>query len=134
MIGTLILAVMATTPCEGLKALSLPNTTITTAEFIQEGVYTPPAPPRGAAPAAAPAGQGRGGGRGDGARGGGARGAATPPAPTIAPAHCKVVAVLRPSSDSLINMEMWLPPADKWNGKFEAVGNGGWAGSIQGLA
>ena len=62
MIGTLILAVMATTPCEGLKALSLPNTTITTAEFIQEGVYTPPAPPRGAAPAAAPAGQGRGGG------------------------------------------------------------------------
>jgi feruloyl esterase len=31
-------------------------------------------------------------------------------------------------------MEMWLPPADKWNGKFEAIGNGGWAGSIQALA
>ena len=31
-------------------------------------------------------------------------------------------------------MELWLPPADKWNGKFQAVGNGGWAGSIQGLA
>jgi feruloyl esterase len=30
-------------------------------------------------------------------------------------------------------MQLWLPPADKWNGKFEAVGNGGWAGSIQGL-
>jgi feruloyl esterase len=30
-------------------------------------------------------------------------------------------------------MELWLPPADKWNGKFQAVGNGGWAGSIQGL-
>jgi hypothetical protein len=28
--------------------------------------------------------------------------------------------VLKPSSDSLINMEMWLPPADKWNGKFMA--------------
>ena len=50
------------------------------------------------------------------------------------PAHCRVTAVLRPSSDSLINMELWLPPADKWNGKFQAVGNGEWAGSIQGLA
>ena len=115
---------MAATPCEGLKAISLPNTTITTAEFVQEGVYTPPRPPapaRGAAPAAAPQR--------------GARGAtpATPPAPIIAPAHCKVVAVLKPSSDSLINMELWLPPTDKWNGKFQAVGNGGWAGSIQGL-
>jgi feruloyl esterase len=30
-------------------------------------------------------------------------------------------------------MELWLPPADKWNGKFQAVGNGGWAGWIQGL-
>ena len=41
--------------------------------------------------------------------------------------------VLKPSSDSLINMELWLPPADKWNGKFMGVGNGGFAGSIQGL-
>jgi feruloyl esterase len=30
-------------------------------------------------------------------------------------------------------MELWLPPAEKWNGKFEAVGNGGWAGYIQGM-
>ena len=42
--------------------------------------------------------------------------------------------VLKPTSDSLINMELWLPPADKWNGKFMGVGNGGFAGSIQGLA
>jgi feruloyl esterase len=41
--------------------------------------------------------------------------------------------VLKPSADSLINMELWLPPADKWNGKFMGVGNGGFAGSIQGL-
>jgi len=34
----------------------------------------------------------------------------------------------------LIKMEMWLPPVDKWNGKFMGVGNGGFAGSIQGLA
>jgi feruloyl esterase len=31
-------------------------------------------------------------------------------------------------------MEIWLPPADKWNGKFLGVGNVGFAGSIQGLA
>src|SRR5437764_12105609 len=27
------------------------------------------------------------------------------------------------------HFEVWLPAAD-WNGKFEAVGNGGWAGTI----
>ncbi len=39
---------------------------------------------------------------------------------------------LKPTSDSLINMELWLPTQD-WNGKFMGVGNGGFAGSIQGL-
>src|SRR5215469_4617991 len=41
-------------------------------------------------------------------------------------AFCRVVATLTPSSDSHIKIEVWLPIAD-WNGKFEAVGNGGWA-------
>jgi feruloyl esterase len=41
--------------------------------------------------------------------------------------------VLRPSSDSLINMEVWLPEPKAWNGKFQMTGNGGWGGSIQGL-
>ncbi len=45
------------------------------------------------------------------------------------PAHCKVAAVLTPSPDSHIEMEVWLP-AETWNGKFQAVGNGGWAGVI----
>jgi feruloyl esterase len=45
------------------------------------------------------------------------------------PAHCRVAAVLTPSSDSHIEMELWLP-IENWNGKFLAVGNGGWAGSI----
>lgn len=44
------------------------------------------------------------------------------------PAHCRVAAVLRPTEDSHIEMELWLP--DNWNGKFLALGNGGWAGSI----
>ena len=42
--------------------------------------------------------------------------------------YCRVAAVLAPTSDSHIEMEVWLPL--QWNGKFEAVGNGGWAGSI----
>jgi feruloyl esterase len=42
-------------------------------------------------------------------------------------AHCRVVAVIRPTSDSEIGMELWLP-ITQWNGKFQMVGNGGWAG------
>ena len=55
------------------------------------------------------------------------------PPPPLLPAHCRVQLDLKPTSDSLIKMEMWLPPADKWNGKFLGAGNGGFAGSIQGL-
>ena len=56
-----------------------------------------------------------------------ARGPALPQ--TMLPAHCRVAAALKPSSDSDIEMEVWLP-AENWNGKFQAVGNGGWAGVI----
>src|SRR6266850_2606402 len=45
------------------------------------------------------------------------------------PAFCRVAATLKPSADSDIKIEIWLP-ASGWNGKFEAVGNGGWAGTI----
>jgi len=45
------------------------------------------------------------------------------------PAHCRVAAVLTPSADSHIEIEVWMPVED-WNGNFQAVGNGGWAGSI----
>ena len=45
------------------------------------------------------------------------------------PAHCRVAATLTPSRDSHIEMELWLP-VEGWNGKFLAVGNGGWAGTI----
>jgi feruloyl esterase len=48
---------------------------------------------------------------------------------------CRVTAVLSPSSDSQVKIELWLP-ADSWNGKLLAVGSGGWGGFIdyQGLA
>jgi len=45
------------------------------------------------------------------------------------PAFCRVAATLTPTSDSDIKIEVWLP-ASGWNGKFQAVGNGGWAGMI----
>ena len=49
-------------------------------------------------------------------------------APAV-PAHCRISAVLTPSSDSHIEIEVWLP-VDGWNGKLEVVGNGGWAGVL----
>jgi tannase/feruloyl esterase len=45
------------------------------------------------------------------------------------PEFCRVAATLTPSSDSDIKVEVWLPVAG-WNQKFQAVGNGGWAGVI----
>ena len=40
-----------------------------------------------------------------------------------------MAATLKPSNDSDIKIEVWLPAAD-WNGRFQAVGNGGWSGAI----
>ncbi len=45
------------------------------------------------------------------------------------PAFCRVAATLKPSADSDIKIEVWMPAAG-WNGKFQGVGNGGWSGSI----
>jgi feruloyl esterase len=45
------------------------------------------------------------------------------------PEFCRVAGTLAPSSDSDIKIEVWLPAAG-WNRKFQAVGNGGWAGVI----
>jgi feruloyl esterase len=45
------------------------------------------------------------------------------------PAFCRVVGVSRPTSDSTINFEVWLP-SDSWNGKFLSSGEGGYAGTL----
>jgi feruloyl esterase len=42
---------------------------------------------------------------------------------------CLVTFTLKPTADSAIRVELWLP-AHGWNGKYLAVGNGGWSGSI----
>jgi feruloyl esterase len=56
-----------------------------------------------------------------------APGAARPMA--ALPAFCRVALAAKPTADSDIKVEVWLP-ASGWNGKFQAVGNGGWAGTI----
>ena len=62
-------------------------------------------------------------------------GAFTPPTGARAgafqtvPEFCRVAATLTPSRDSDIRIEVWLPTSG-WNHKFQAVGNGGWAGVI----
>lgn len=121
MIASLSFVLLATAaapaPCESLRSVSLPQTTITVAEMVEAGPFVAPgAAGRGTTPAGA-----RGGAPAAG------RGAAVP---TI-PKHCRVTMVLKPSADSNINSELWLP-AENWNGKLMVVGNGGFAGSIQG--
>jgi feruloyl esterase len=111
--SALLLFAAAATPCESLASLKFTDATITSAVVVPEG----PPPARGTG-AGAPQAPGQ-----PAARGG------SPP-PNI-PAHCRVQMTLTPTADSLINMELWLP-IQNWNGKFMGVGNGGFAGSIQG--
>jgi feruloyl esterase len=101
-----------TMPCTDLQELAIPGGTITSVSAVAAGPFTPPT--RGGPP---------GGGPPD----------APSRAPEQLPAHCRVTMVLTPTADSNINVELWLP-TERWNGKFLAVGNGGWAGSLTGYA
>jgi feruloyl esterase len=91
----------AAATCESLSSLSLPNTTITAAESVAAGAFSP----------------GGGAGKGKAA------------SFSDVPAFCRVAFTVKPSSDSDIRIELWMPSSG-WNHKFEANGNGGWAGSI----
>ena len=91
--------------CESMATFTLPDTTITSARIVPAGAFNPPE---------------------EVFRG--------PNAPDPAlfknlPAFCRVTATLKPTSDSDIKIEVWLP-ASGWNGKLQSVGNGGWAGII----
>src|SRR3954467_6076313 len=50
------------------------------------------------------------------------------PIPNL-PAFCRVAGVIKPSPDSDIQFEVWMPQSS-WNGKYLGVGNGGFAGAI----
>jgi hypothetical protein len=55
----------------------------------------------------------------------------TPPGSSTAletPEFCRVVAVAKPTSDSVINFEVWIPSGEKWNHDLEGIGNGGAGG------
>ena len=117
--------------CDSLAVLPLQNAHVTSAQMVAAGTFTPPAPPvapgrEGAAGRAGAAG--REGAAGRGARGGGRGNQPSPYA--MLPSFCRVAVTLTPSSDSDIRIEVWLPDNSTWNGKFQAVGNGGWAGTI----
>lgn len=45
------------------------------------------------------------------------------------PPFCRISAEAKPSPDSNIKIEVWLPN-NNWNGKFQGLGNGGFAGQI----
>src|SRR6476620_3503721 len=45
------------------------------------------------------------------------------------PDFCRGEAVLRPAQNSNVRVEVWLPITE-WNGKFQGVGNGGFAGTL----
>ena len=101
-----ILAALLTAPvfaasCDSLASLALPNGTITMAQLVSAGQFSVPAE----------------------------RQAKGPNPYKELPEFCRVAATLKPSSDSDIKIEVWLP-SNGWNRKLQAVGNGGWAGVI----
>ncbi len=44
---------------------------------------------------------------------------------------CRVAGVARPEPGSEIRFEVWLPPEEDWNGRFQGIGSGGSAGAIR---
>ena len=100
--------------CENLSSLSLPETTITMAQTVAPGEFALPHDYVGF------------------------KDCMILPCPTSngpgdmfksLPTFCRIAATLKPTSDSDIKIEIWMP-ASGWNGKFMAVGNAGWAGTI----
>src|SRR5256885_759277 len=91
-------------PCDSLAKLDRPGTTIKSASVVAAGTFRSPTARR-------------------------------TPSPEIfnsfdrLPAFCRLQAMISPSNDSRINVEVWLPITG-WNGLYLGVGNGGYAGSI----
>jgi feruloyl esterase len=52
------------------------------------------------------------------------------PGVTVHAPFCRVRGLIRPSVDSNIYFEVWLPPADQWNGNYQGNAPGGYAGSM----
>lgn len=91
--------------CESLSSLAIPRTTITVAQLVPAGQFTLPAGAQPPFPGA--------------------------PSPNFKglPAFCRIAATARPTSDSEIKIEVWMP-ATGWNNKFRGTGNGGLGGNL----
>ena len=100
-------AALAAQSCESLMSLKLPDTVIALAQRVPSGTFAPPRPFSAAGP----------------------RGGVTVIAAGDIPEFCRVGGIITPSKDSQIKFEVWLPTTD-WNGKFIAMGNAGFAGTI----
>lgn len=59
-----------------------------------------------------------------------ARGTAGRQIPVNVP-FCRVVGTIKPTTDSDIQFELWLPPQADWNSKFQGVGSGSSLGAIE---
>src|SRR5579871_1787976 len=92
--------------CESLTAAKIPNTTITFARTVAAGAFNGPPEPKSGSELAR--------------------------LYKSLPAFCRVVAEAKPTSDSDIKLEVWLPVSG-WNGKLEGIGVGGFAGSIDNI-
>jgi feruloyl esterase len=90
--------------CAQLAGAALPEGKVTAATLVPAGGFQP-----AALPGAPPGVQARGFNN--------------------LPAFCRIEATLKPSPDSDIKVEVWMP-ASGWNGKFVGIGNGVWAGTI----
>lgn len=90
--------------CEEIAQLALPETKIVSAQSVAAGAFSPPE-----------------------AVSDYLRGEAS--LYKQLPAFCRVIADAKPSADSDIRIEVWMP-ASGWNGKFRGQGNGGFAGEI----
>jgi hypothetical protein len=43
---------------------------------------------------------------------------------------CRVAGTVKPGAQSNVHFEVWIPTGGSWNGKYQQIGNGGFAGSI----
>ena len=93
--------VVAAASCEIVAALSLPNTTITSAQMIAAGAFTAPAPARG----------GEGNQYKD------------------LPAFCRVTGAVKRVNDTDVKIEVWMP-AQNWTGDFQPAASGFAGGAI----
>lgn len=87
--------------CSSLASLKLLHTTITVAQSVAAGAFTQPPEKL----------------------------AMTNGTYDKLPAFCRVAGVLKPTADSNIRFEVWMP-LENWNHKFQGVGNGGFAGYL----